>query len=599
MSARRLRPAAALLFAVLLAGEASAFMVSGSVTDLAGTGVAGIKVDILDEDVGPDDLLATVYTDANGNYSATITDGWGAPLDANPDVYVSVEWKFQLLPTADYGGHHIVLLGVVNQAGNVKTLTQQFTPAVTSVVADHDPATDLTINVTMSATLAVQGATLVDDLATLRTHVNEALDYYRLNKGTVPWTWNEDLNVHIVTGTITSFFQEGQSFPGEPNDSINICEDDINGAAVAVIGGGFVSDIYHEMGHYVHYRFNGNTFPTTTKSGSHSNNFESDGGFAVIEAWPSYVGDVTDALHGMDGKYAQYHDDGVATGFPANAIWRGDEAAGPTGRDAGGFESGEVIEGVDGAVWWDVHNDALFSAGAGPKGFPTNFSVMFNRKPNDIFEFRDGFITLVGSGTPKAKRLYQILQRHGIVFSRVRFAPDPFGGAQASGAAKEVNGVLFLRGTVNAKVEETSAADLGVKQRVGIGKVALFWKAANDLLNDAPSTFVTGTSFVNFASSIALDTTTVGEGEWELLVKSENADGFQDTFLPSWGPVAGGMPVDNGDPNPTVDSDEKYLKVLGAWYDKDRDPATDAVAQGRVAIDNTPPTVNATVKKTR
>jgi hypothetical protein len=340
----------------------------------------------------------------------------------------------------------------------------------------------------MGVTLAtLANGTLVDDLPTLRLHVNEALDHYRLNKGTVSWTWNEDVHVHIVSGTITSFFQPGVSFAGEPADSINICQDDINGAAVAVMGGGFVSDIYHEMGHYVHYRFMGNAFPTTGVSGSHTNLFESDGGFAVIEGWPSYVGDVTDAAHGMDGKYNQYRDDGVSTGVAANAVWRGDEtpAAMRTGRDVGGFESGERIEGAVGGVWWDIHNDPLFAAGAGPKGFPTNFGAMVTRKPNDIFEFRDGVVTQFGSGTPQTRRLYQILQQHGIVYSRLRFAPDPFGGAQSGGAAKEVNGVLFLRGTVRAKVEAVSAAELGVVKRVDVDRMTLLRNDSNDLLNDS------------------------------------------------------------------------------------------------------------------
>ena len=40
-----------------------------------------------------------------------------------------------------------------------------------------------------------------------------------------------------------------------------------------------------------------------------------------------------------------------------------------------------------------------------------------------------------------------------------------------------------------------------------------------------------------------------------------------------------------------MNTDEKYLKTLGAWFDLDRDPGTNTIDQGKVVVDNTPPTV--------
>lgn len=55
--------------------------------------------------------------------------------------------------------------------------------------------------------------------------------------------------------------------------------------------------------------------------------------------------------------------------------------------------------------------------------------------------------------------------------------------------------------------------------------------------------------------------------------------GIDDLLLPTW----------NGDGNATVSTDERYLKVLGTWYDKDRDPTTED--DGKVIVDNTAPKV--------
>ena len=226
------------------------------------------------------------------------------------------------------------------------------------------------------------------------------------------------------------------------------------------------------MGHYVHYRINGGALPASVYSGSHNTETESDGPFALKEAWASYVGELTAQLHGHDDKYAAYRDDGSApppgwTRYSPRSLWRGDEAS-PTGLDTGTnlLESGEIVEGSLGGVWFGIHDDPLFS------GFETNFKVMVDDKPDDITEFREGLINDVGSGTAAANRAYEIYAEHGIVYSRARFAMNPFSTPQ---------------------------------------------------------------------------TTTNG---------------------------GAAVPADPGDGNSKVNKDEKYLKVIGAWYDKDRDPTT-------------------------
>jgi hypothetical protein len=584
--------------------EAQAFDVTGTITDSAGNPLPGIKVDVFDDDIALDDYLATVYTNAAGQYQATITGGYGIE---NPDIYIVVDWKFQLLPAADYGNHHINLVSKARGPAFPPTLLTSFTPSQSTVTIDHNPAVDLVKNLAMGQAINPPSAGGLDDLPNLRLHVNEALDHYRNNKGAVAWTWNEDVNVNIITNDITSYFLQGALFSGQPSPSINICQVDINGG-----GGGFISDIYHETGHLVHYRFNGNSLPSGAFSGSHSVDTEADPPFAVVEGWPSYVADLTDDPLGNDNKYRDYRDDGSNGVNPPITLWRGGTAsdndvasglrpqeASPTGYHAGVFESGEDVEGAVASVWFGIDADPLFTS------FEDNFRIMVAAKRNNIFDFAKGFVSDVGAGTAKSKRMHEILQQHGIVFSRVRFASNPFSAPQSTsvGGAKEVNGVMYLRGTVKAKFEAVSNADLGVDQTILVDQVRVNYKSSNPDLTDKPSDFPAAnhTPYVNYGSSsheMDIDTTTFGGGEWDFLITGKDVDGFEDNLLPTWAPDAGAVPADPGDGTATVNTEEKYLKVLGGWYDKDRDPTTNQVDEGKVIVDNTKPVTIIQIKKT-
>jgi hypothetical protein len=583
--------------------DAHAFNVTGTITDSAANPIPGIKVDIFDDDGLLDDHLATVYTNNLGQYAATITSGYGPE---NPDIYLVVDWKFQLLPAASYGNHHINLVSKVrsNTAAGTYTLLTSFTPQTSATTTDHDPATDLTVNQAMGQALAPPPGGL-DDLVNLRLHINEALDYYRNNKGTVTWSWNEDVNLNIITSDRTSFFYHLPLIAGQPAPNINICQVDINGTAQAGVGQGFVSDIYHEMGHLVHYRFNGDSLPSGAFSGSHNVDTESDPPFAIVEAWPSYVAELTDDPLGNDNKYRDYRDDGSNGVNPPNTLWRGGTAidndvasglraqeASPTGYHGNVFESGEDVEGAVGGVWFGIDADPLFT------NFESNFRIMVTKKPNHIFDFAKGFAATAGSGTAETKRLHGILQQHGIIFSRPRFSGNPFSAplSTASGGAKEIDGVMYLRGTVKTKFEEVSATDLGVDQKLSVGRVRVKYKLSNPDLSGKPSDFPAGNqtpyvSFGFFSHELDLDTTILGDGEWDLLLTGENDEGFEDNLLPTWAPNPAAAPADPGDGTAAVNTEEKYLKVLGPWYDKDRDPTTNQVDEGKVIVDNTAPTV--------
>ena len=583
---------APVLVALALAGppaEALAFVVSGNVTDMAGNNLVQIRVDVFDEDLLIDDHLATTYTDAMGNFSINVTGGWGIE---DPDVFVRVEWRWQLLPAADYSNAHVQLVRKIRDDGPGMnfTLIAAYTPKSGPVTANHPPANPLpNQNLQMNQSINPPSAGGLDDLPTVTLHINEALNFYRDNRGSVSWSWDEDVILMISTNRGGSFVNASAPFFGVDPPHTAIADVDINGVAAGGFNG-FVSDIYHEMGHYVHYRFNGDELPRGTFSGRHNVNTESDPPFALVEGWPSYVGELTDDIHVNDNKYQVYRDDGT---FAApNSLWRGDEAPNPTGLDptTRAFESGEDVEGALGGFWFAIDTDPMFT-------FEDNFRVMADDGPDHIFDFCKGFIGDVGAGSAGSDRMYEHMQTHGIVYNRSVFETDPFSLPQSSspGSALEVSGVVHLRGTVDVRYREATPAELGVDQTIDVDRVRLLYANAADDLTGDPTTFTQMTPWGGgIFGTFEFDTTALADGEYDLVIQGDNEDSFEDNFLPTWRPIPA---ADPGDGNPAVDTEEKFFKVLGAWFDSDFNPVTDTIPGGKVEVDNTPPAATIGVTK--
>ena len=275
--------------------------------------------------------------------------------------------------------------------------------------------------------------------------------------------------------------------------------------------------------------------------------------------------------------------------------WRGGELAsdGPfslkgTGFDAGGggWESGEPVEGAVSGVWWDLK--AAYS-------FGDVFDVLVTKQPADIGEYYEGWMDKYFPGSPAQVAVMEdAMQRHGIVYSRAVFALFPFdesgppaAAPPATGNKMERDGMVVLRGTVTTGFEAASEFRLGVGATVGIDEVGLMVKAANNAGHgEAAGAFPAAAYWTALtAGSLEFKTTDFGDGDYDLLLQCKNVHGHLDSFDPDW----------SGDANPEVDTNEKYLKKVGGWYDKDQDTATpaggDAWKEGMVVLDNTAPTV--------
>lgn len=546
--------------------NAGAVLVFGIVMDSAGTPIDGVRVKVYNENPFPipDFLIEEVFADANGLYVTP-----NAELGEDIYVIVSWEWKIPVSPN----GSVVRLLDCEATAciPAFVTFTEKREPVTGSI---EDITTDLGLPVIMAQ---VQPA----NLAVLGPRVNHVLKYIDSKKGSVAWSANYDIPIHLRVNA---------AFAAE---EVNIPTGSLGAGTFLHV------TLYHEVAHKVNYEFNDNAFPPITGAcADHTVASEETRECAFVEGWATYHGQLAAEDNGVaDPQYTSYRD-------PGNCLWRGNEGnqfkcdPGDTGFDGGTWESGEITEAANASVWFGIHATAAFS-------FADNLRVMIEDKVvNHMWEFTRGFIADVGAGSAGARTMHAVLQDHGFVYSRARLqtplanlfdedAPPNDAASMEDGNVKLIGGEVHLRGTVTVNMDEVPKADLGVFDTVDLDEIRLDWRAASDGTADSPF-FPNMTPFVNFGltnDDVSLDTTTMGlpngDGQWDLLAVGKNEDGATDKFTPTW----------NGDATNSVDSDEKYLKKIGAWFDFDRDAATNTNPGGRVTVDNESPIADPTTFK--
>ncbi len=571
---RRIIDMAALSLSILsLLGTASighATTLSGSVEDAAGVPIDGIRVEVWDEGEFLDVLLDVVYT-VGGTFSST------AP-EPGHDVFVRVKWELQLLPSDFYNGRVVRILDE-GHGDDPYVVDVAYEEEVSDVVDDIEGETVTLPTIRMGQEQPV-------GLATLVLRIQQPLDYLRVNKADVGWSLDDDIPVHIITDSSARHFQ-GEVF-------IETTSFDGTGPVFDTI------TLFHEIAHLIHFRHNGDEMPLTLGScEEHTINTEEDPGCALVEGYATYIAQLVAEQLGLTHPvYRAYRDDGAGLRFPAKSLWRGDEggngsaSASHSGLDAGlgRFESGDVVEGAFAGFLFSV-SDAF--------GFATSFAAMHDHDPDTPFEVLEGLVADVGgSDTPTALQIYALMQSHGIVYSRAIFADEPFAEPEPANTAsmvpgnqKLINGHTFVRGTVTARVGSASGLiDLGVgpDHVAALARAKVGYKRAFAGTSDSATIFSSFTELVDFGffsdeAEIEVDTRTLdvvsSDGKWDFIVVGENEDGFVDNLLPNW----------FGDGNSSVDSDERYLKKLGAWFDGDGVATTES--DGMVMVDNTAPVV--------
>lgn len=554
-------PARILALALLCATLRADFVVQGFVTNPDGT-VPHAYVQVMDEDPGPDEILADTFADANGFYSVLVT----SPTDEDPDVYARFDWRFEVtaIPATIPPTRFIEVLGTSGTGVCPTDATfVAFTPVNTPVTVDYASTAPLTKDV-----MSLQGIGVSSWIDLLLLHLNLTVEYYELHKGSVAWSLQHDIKVVIVN----DFFH--QSFC-PTNQAVYLSIDTILGPPI-----GSSSVIYHEVGHMLHWFANGMSLPGPAVN-PHTFDVETNVGAALVEAWAAYTANKTDIELNPtpDGFFDIYRDVGLTH-------WRGDETM-PTGYDMGTWESGEVVEGAVSGVLHGLH--VLFD-------FDDSWRVIVDDHPSSIYAFLQGFAADHGGpGTPDTLSTYVSAQQHGILFTRARFASPPFysvGPPDVApphvGNAVVIDDVTFLRGIVQGAVEAVSAGDLGVATPIGLAEVQVEYKPAVAGTGEVAFGFTAFPADV-FDGDIEIPTLAfggpTGDGDWDLALRGASTYFSPDTFDPSWA----------GDGTAAVNTDERYLKTLGTWFDADRDPTTPSGHPddgGKVVVDNTPPTLS-------
>lgn len=386
---------------------------------------------------------------------------------------------------------------------------------------------------------------LTDTRANIVTHLGDAVRF--LKAQFMGWMMTDTINAEGRNDSTGSFVQGDGSFLSVSRDDYDSPGSNANAA---------LSDIHHEAYHWIAYRAYGDRFAQPSCSpGPHSSNTESCEAFAMNEGAAQFFGS---ASAPPDGK----------TGAPMTTDWRGTDGTGTN-------NSGEKVEGAYELTWTNLGD------------LSGSFQVLMTDAPDSIREFRDAYA--IDQGRTSANFLNFLTQaaQNGIVYTRGKvtgFAEgDPPDTAMPSdGNFKIIDGVAVVRGKLKPTLVALTGAELLLESgsTISPGQKDLGFKPEMSGLGENTTGFSTFAGAVPFANDLTWDTTTASDGDHDVLIRLTSTDGWVDTFQPSF----------TGDTMMTLNTDEKWLKKLGTWYDQVNGPGTDK--DGKIVIDNTAPTVS-------
>lgn len=378
--------------------------------------------------------------------------------------------------------------------------------------------------------------------------ISQVGDAVRFLKAQYPaWVMPENMNVEGRT-------TDGASFVSGDGTYMSISFEDYDHPGT---GNAAFSDMHHETFHWVAYRAYGNRWPDFNCNVSpHGSNVESCEGFAMQEGSAQYFGS---ASAPPDNK----------TDAPLATHWRGEDTTGIN-------NSGEIVEGALERIW-RLNND-----------IPGNLEVLLTDAPDSIKEFKDGYSGDKGSTSIAMRTFLNNCSANGIVYTRGKvdtFLPGdpPDAGPPAEGNFKKIDNLAFTRGKVKPTIVQLTKGELLLgpgSGTVDADRKDFAYKPAVAGLAETNTAGFTYVGTADFAADITWDTTTIADNDYDVLAQTRSVHIWWDDFNPDF----------TGDWDPDTDSNEKWLKRLRTWYNQDNRPDNDD--EGKVIVDNTPPTVS-------
>lgn len=257
------------------------------------------------------------------------------------------------------------------------------------------------------------------------------------------------------------------------------------------------------------------------------------------------------------------------TGAPTATDWRGADG---TGSD----NSGEIVEGAL-ELTWRLIND-----------IPGILQVLLTDAPDSMKEFKDGYSADKGATSAAMITFLNNASANGIVYTRGKLdtfqeGAPPNASPPQDGNFNIINNIAFVRGVVKPTIQLATRAELLLgpnSATVNANQKELAYKLVVAGLNDANTAGFNFLGAVGFGDDLTWDTTTLSDGDYDLIVRTRSIHNWLDNFNPDF----------TGDTNGATDSNEKWLKTLRTWYNQDNSPNNDD--EGKIIVDNTQPSVS-------
>lgn len=481
-----------------------------------------IRVIVMDQEPGPDQELGRGYTNAAGDFSIAVSDNEPA------DIFVDVEY-----------------VGDAIDGRQVE---------VRRADTDANPIKDTNVEGTVHVD-APGGVLALDSLHVASTRANivtQGCRAFRYLEGQYS-AYTLPANPRYEGRTTN-----GASYVSNDGSKLSIAMEDYDSPGA---GNAAFSDIHHETFHWIAYRAYGNRWPDNNCAcNPHHASKECCQGFAMQEGSAQYFGNISAiATFGGDNK----------TNLPGQHTWRGED-------NTGNNNCGEIVEGT--------FTRALRQNAE----HPGQLETLLTKSPDTWAEFRDGYAAIKGATSAAMQNLMnRVAQDAGIVYTRgkiVKFEPEvdpPDAAPPHDGDSEIIRDIAFVRGKTKPKIELNSKAELRLASpnTVNADQKDVGYQAAAAGLGGGRPTALTYVGAVNWADNLEWDTSTVTDGEYDVVARTRSIHHWIDTFYPDF----------TGDATAAINTNERWLKTLRTWYNQDAAPDNDK--EGKVVIDNGAPEV--------